>query len=267
MTAVDETTGQLNTTLIQKELVSALAEDREYHITDEAKKKYITKAGTYDEFRHMVACADLKRVSRADLDSLSQPVKGWENRSALATGQKKGKRGRRTTGRRVNSTTNKLSTEFPAAPPTSSMAFERDWRRHGLTMATKLSYLELCGAANFRTIFKTDLDVGLLGKIVQTFAERAQCTTACTSEDLQAASFALDFLEAVVQTGRFSLNVNFLCDADQANVQVVFDWLTASAALQEDGLKNGQAAQLPTDQPSPDISTARISAVKSMFGA
>ena len=62
MTAVDESTGHLNTTLIQKELVSALAEDREYHVTDEAKKKYITKAGTYDEFRHMVACADLKRV-------------------------------------------------------------------------------------------------------------------------------------------------------------------------------------------------------------
>ena len=43
--------GGVNTTFIQKELVEALEEDRTYHVTDEAKKKHITTAASYDEFR------------------------------------------------------------------------------------------------------------------------------------------------------------------------------------------------------------------------
>lgn len=54
--------GTLNTNMIQKELVSALAEDHNYKVTDEAKKKHIATAASYDEFRNFVACADQKRV-------------------------------------------------------------------------------------------------------------------------------------------------------------------------------------------------------------
>ena len=193
-------------------------------------------------------------------------MKGWENRSALATGQKKGKRSRRGPGRRINSSTNKLSAEFPVIVPNSSMEFERDWRRHCVTLEFKLSYLKLCGADNFRVIFKTDLDVGLLSQIVQMFAQRAQGASGNESEDLQAASFTLNFLEAVIQTGRFALNVKFLDDADKANTRVIFNWLASSAAAHDEVSTEMQASSLTTEAP-PDISMARISAVQSLFGA
>ena len=64
-------TGALNTNCLQKELVMALAEDRAYHITDEAKKKHISTAASYDEFRHFVACADQKRVRCESFDCLA----------------------------------------------------------------------------------------------------------------------------------------------------------------------------------------------------
>ena len=54
--------GELNTKLIESELVTAIEDDRTYRITDDAKKKHIATAASYDEFRNFVACADQKRV-------------------------------------------------------------------------------------------------------------------------------------------------------------------------------------------------------------
>jgi hypothetical protein len=58
--------GELNRGFIERELVAALAEDHAYRVTDEAKKKHIATAASYDEFRNFVACADQKRVRCAD---------------------------------------------------------------------------------------------------------------------------------------------------------------------------------------------------------
>ena len=54
--------GELNTKLIEKELHKSIEEDRTYRITDDAKKRHIATAASYDEFRNFVACADQKRV-------------------------------------------------------------------------------------------------------------------------------------------------------------------------------------------------------------
>ena len=42
--------------------VEALDEDVKYKKTDEMKKRAITVAKSYDEFRHLVSCAHLKPV-------------------------------------------------------------------------------------------------------------------------------------------------------------------------------------------------------------
>lgn len=55
--------GNVDVRLLQRELSQALQQDREYKATDAMKKRAITQAKNYDEFRDMVACATLKPVS------------------------------------------------------------------------------------------------------------------------------------------------------------------------------------------------------------
>lgn len=193
--------------------------------------------------------------SRSDIDSLSKTSKGWQQRTALATGgatKKKrsataNKRGRGTKGVGSN-----LTLTFPTSPPTSSMEFERDWRRHGQTAEARMRYLRLCGTEQFRVIFQTEIDVSLMGQILKTFAERAsfhqtqdaaaaaaaaadESKTAAaepeTSGEQAAVSVEDDlntikaFLEVLPDTGRFALNVNFMEKVDLANAASSFDWL------------------------------------------
>eukprot|EP00618_Florenciella_parvula_P019764 CAMPEP_0119467902 /NCGR_PEP_ID=MMETSP1344-20130328/1886_1 /TAXON_ID=236787 /ORGANISM="Florenciella parvula, Strain CCMP2471" /LENGTH=205 /DNA_ID=CAMNT_0007500317 /DNA_START=68 /DNA_END=682 /DNA_ORIENTATION=+ len=169
MSSAVDTSGKLNTTMIQKELADSLKEDRNYHNTDEAKKKYITKCATYDEFRHMVASADQKRVSRAEMETLGKTTKGWEQKTKLTTGAKKSARAKR----QQTKGSKKLSQEFPTTPPATSMQFERDWRRHCKELGAQLRYLRLCGSETVLAVFKTEIDAALLGKLLAALAGRA----------------------------------------------------------------------------------------------
>jgi Dynein attachment factor N-terminus len=54
--------GHLNAHKLQQELSSALAADDKRKKVDDMKKRAIHVAGSYDEFRHMVSCAELKTV-------------------------------------------------------------------------------------------------------------------------------------------------------------------------------------------------------------
>ena len=74
----------------------------------------------------MVASADQKRVSRAEMETLGKTTKGWEQKTKLTTGAKKSARAKR----QQTKGSKKLSQEFPTTPPATSMQFERDWRRH-----------------------------------------------------------------------------------------------------------------------------------------
>ena len=70
--------GNINSTKITKELKGALEFDLRYKQTDNMKKRAIRTAGSYDEFKAMVACAHLKKLSRQEVESLSQVRKGWQ---------------------------------------------------------------------------------------------------------------------------------------------------------------------------------------------
>jgi len=182
MSRLTTATGELNTGRIQKELVTALKEDRSYRITDEAKKKHIATAASYDEFRHFVACADQKRVSNKDMESLAKPPKGWQMKTNLATGKaaghEKALRSRRHDGGGAEAAAAgggaRIAEPFPTAAPKNPMAFERDWRRHCPTPELKLRYLALCGGAGLRKVFKTECDVALLGSVLGCLADAAR---------------------------------------------------------------------------------------------
>ena len=54
--------GFINSSKFQKDIYSALDEDRKYRETDYMKKRAVKVAKSYDEFKDMVACAHLNTV-------------------------------------------------------------------------------------------------------------------------------------------------------------------------------------------------------------
>ena len=62
--------GVFDTGALERELAASVEADARYHREDDMKKRAITVAPTYDDFRNMVACAHLKPLSRAEVASL-----------------------------------------------------------------------------------------------------------------------------------------------------------------------------------------------------
>ena len=52
----------LDSQSLQREMSAALATDARRAKVDSMKKRAIHNCGSYDEFRHMVSCAELKTV-------------------------------------------------------------------------------------------------------------------------------------------------------------------------------------------------------------
>jgi len=198
-----------------------------FSVTDEAKKKHIASAASYDEFRYFVACADQKRVSRADMESLSKPEKGWQQKTNLAIGRQR-KNGVKSTfkSRLKGSKDASLIPAFPSQPPKTPMEFERDWRRHCNTQEAKLSYLELCGPSGLRQVFKTEMDVSLLGQVVKMLADAVSVEV----ESVRLALIVHNTMIALPDTGRFKLNVQFMSALDRNNIGSLFTWLLDIAA-------------------------------------
>lgn len=123
--------GNINTSVLSRELTTALDFDVKYKQVDNMKKRAVRTATSYDEFRAMVSCAHLKKLSRKEVESLSDVKKGWKkgghgansssgglldlstDASSSSTGAKKGK---------------KPSLKI-ASKPKTSMELERNLRR------------------------------------------------------------------------------------------------------------------------------------------
>lgn len=74
--------GNIDTAALEGDLRSALAADTEYRRTDNMKKRAVRVAKSYDEFKNMVACANLTPVSREDMESLGAVKRGWKKQAA-----------------------------------------------------------------------------------------------------------------------------------------------------------------------------------------
>lgn len=143
-----------------------------------------------------------------------------------------------------------IKSDFPSMPPKNPLDFERDWRRHCSTHEAKLRYLLLCGPLGLRQIFKTEIDVVLLGHLLAALAEtvrlhRLHQTTVNSDEDEvsgtdpQGSSTENDcgaspaeifaIMATLPNTGRFKLNLKFLGQSDKNCVENILTWLAEVA--------------------------------------
>ena len=74
--------GNIDQKRLEKSLRNALDFDIKYRQRDNMKKKACKVSSDYDEFKAMVDCAHLKRVSRKEIESLSTTKQGWAKSDA-----------------------------------------------------------------------------------------------------------------------------------------------------------------------------------------
>ena len=131
--------GNVQTEKLQKELQQALQGDIKYKQVDSMKKRAIRVAKSYDEFKGMVACAHLKTLTSAEVQSLSDVKKGWKTGHLSSQNPEnsileKEKSAREDQSRLENCGLLSGPSEVRGGDrgvkiPKTSMDFERDWRR------------------------------------------------------------------------------------------------------------------------------------------
>ena len=195
---------------LSEELATAAVMDKRRKDVDDMKKRSILTAGSYDEFRHLVACAkdDQKAVSSKEMAKFGKPLE----KKAFAGGySRRGQRDDRTraTGRGRRRGNRKVVAEKPAGiaspaeegPPATLGDFERRWRRCGTDRAAQsVIVLSMSEEDTISKVFRIGVD-DYLGGIVQALADPA-----CRGSESAAASV----LRALSQTPRFDLSLKFL---------------------------------------------------------
>eukprot|EP00937_MAST-01D_sp_MAST-1D-sp2_P000531 g531.t1 len=236
-----------NTAQLSKELASAVEYDRLYRKTDDLKKRVITEAKDYDEFRNRVLCADLKPLKTKDIQHVAQGGTALNKGAAAAPGgaRASGTRAKRV-GRRDRRAPRRAGAAGaggvfrfapPTAPPSSAADFERNWRRNCPTPAAKLDYLMLIPPDAWAALFPTELDSATLGDVVTAFAHAAGAGASGTggasgaesaSGDgggVRDAAAMLARLRGLSQVGRFAFGVGFFGADNVAACASLFAWL------------------------------------------
>ena len=70
--------GNINANYLTKELQEALEADVKFKQTDNMKKRAVKTSSDYNEFKNMVAAANLKKLTSKEVESLSHVKKGWQ---------------------------------------------------------------------------------------------------------------------------------------------------------------------------------------------
>lgn len=230
--------GNIDPVFLEKELQSALEFDLKYKQTDGMKKRAIKTAGTYDEFKNMVACAHLKTVSREEVESLRAVKKGWTKKKERAPETLVLEKEMATsTG---NHTSAAVIEPKKKRKPKTSMDFDRDWRRMK-TVSDKLSYLAFVGLARSTKILKCDMSAELMEDIVLTLLQHQEESINAEESTKNEASEAevesptivpaFAWLKSFSEFDRFSLNVRFL---NQDTILRVSEWLSEKCQDEED---------------------------------
>ena len=229
------------------------------------KKKAIHTAASYEEFKNFVACAEQKPLGRGEMESLKETKGSWKQQltrhevraepcncvanggpvtlsgsgdlqnsvsnSSLRSSSQLNKKKSKNLSRKEKKRT--LKTEFPTEPPTTSMIFDREWRRHCKDPASKWRLLHLCGASHAGTLWRTEIDANIMGAIIETLV----FVTGQTVDRAPPLSDVFAWLKMLTGCGRFDLNVCFLSGE---HVKMVGDLL----AIAGDGVDGMEAAEL-----------------------
>lgn len=174
---------------LQRELVLGFELEHKRKAEDDMKKRAIRTAGSYDEFKNLVAAATQKPIEAKDyggkaLTSMNKCLGGGEaGGAAAALGGAGG--GSRPSGLGLDfpSSAAEAAAAAPAAqrvpapgalaapagfglPPNTPGEFERAWRRMGA--AQRPAYLAWLGPPRLSHAFRFDIDGSMLGSIVAT---------------------------------------------------------------------------------------------------
>ncbi|ETI38651.1 hypothetical protein F442_15519 [Phytophthora nicotianae P10297] len=220
--------GAFDTAALQQELAQALEDDRLYKLTDSMKKRAIHTAANYDDFKNLVACADLKPISQKELRDFSRTERQTNISYKKKPTQKKSGNDRRSQ---------------PAAPaldvpPATAVDFCRNWKRYLKTTDAKFRYLQLTTPERLADMFKPDIDSDLMADIVEVLvASWTQKPADINPEDPAPPTFALAVMEALSQTTRLSLILDFFEDHQMEKVHELFNLVETADDLSEQDLE------------------------------
>lgn len=158
-----DSAGNINTSRISQELTSALDFDVKYKQVDNMKKRAVRTAGSYDEFKQLVAAAHLKKVSRKEVESLSDVRKGWKKSGTLT-------RENDLLDLRRSRVSQELTADGSGGPkqsarkPRTSMELDRNLRRMSSDFE-RLSYLRSFETRELSSLLKKAIDMDMLESI------------------------------------------------------------------------------------------------------
>lgn len=209
--------GNINTAYLEKELQSALEFDLKYKQTDSMKKRAVKVAGSYDEFKNMVACAHLKTLDREEVESLRHVKKGWQKAPK--------KKHETTTIEKENEDVKVQQIDCTnLAPkkvrkPKTSMEFERDWRRLNL-IKDKHMYLKSVGIKRVRKLLKHDISAETLEDMLGVLLNGSNENT---EDDSSSEIDLLHWLKEIISFDRFALTIRLV---DSKLCDQVIQWLS-----------------------------------------
>eukprot|EP00903_Cladosiphon_okamuranus_P012205 g11447.t2 len=264
----------LETSKLHLELSAALKEDVSRKKTDEMKKRAVHTAASYDEFRHMVSCAQLTPVTRKEMEMLSYQKRGWHGRSGgvVPATKKPGSTGRR---KAAKSTRKPVGTEIgggakagsPVRAPRDYSQFQRDWRRLCRTDDERRKYLRMISPDKLPILFRVEMEPDILGQVLSlicgdfmgqpagheldnakapthgpgggnagstTGSSRARTGSGVSPLGEAEARLCVEWLSALSRTGRFAVNILFLEEKEKLTLGCLFDMIMAGCRENSD---------------------------------
>lgn len=235
---VDEN-GNIDTSMIEKELSAALQFDIEYKQKDNMKKKAIKKAADYNEFKAMVDCAHLKTVTSKEVESLGKKKQGWQKSyvaSNVGKAQILSEESERATHDRLadfNDDPVELPTEYV---PASAIVMERDMR--GLSsLDEQVVYLKKVGLKTTKKVLKVDCSADLLEMLIRAVLHARKRKMEQTGKDDAEEGIpslnTFKWLKAASSFERFRLTMAFVPRELLVDVHSVLERLVEEAGEEE----------------------------------
>ena len=255
--------GKLSTTELSKELARSVLKEEERVNIDEMKKRAITKARSYDEFRQMVLCANLKPLKSKELEDLGHSRMDKRAFSANTVASASG--GARTTGRfrkrgvpgakdEASSTgvtsaaaaaaavASRLRAKQPSGPglntsdvkrkPKNRSEFQRDWQRNCKTTEKQVAYLKFVGSGRIKKVLAKGIPSGMLGELVEALS--VMVVGKDGSDENEEAKFVCKLLSAIVSASGFPMETMFLSSSDRKRVLDMLAALDAAKSCDPD---------------------------------
>lgn len=201
--------GNIDTAKLEQSLIKAIELDVKYKQTDNMKKRAVKVATSYEEFKAMVDCAQLKTVSRQEIESLRQVKTGWtkssksvNDKANILSLEEKSKLSHKT----------KISTadaKFHGSRsiPRSYMEFQRDFRRIQF-LTEKIDYLIILGSEKVVELLKTETDAELFEELLLLITNEHDKVCECSTDNEK--STLCEWLQKFIRLKNFDLLLQFL---------------------------------------------------------